>query len=54
MVEKLKQLYIDGEIITFDIVNHPRIPSVVLVNGSVFGRISITDMNKFNIWKQNK
>lgn len=47
---ELKICYRMGETISFDISDHPRIPNVVLINGSVVSKVSKSTIKAFNNW----
>lgn len=50
-LKEIQVKYLNGNDITFDIVNHKRIPNAVLSNQKVIGTTSIATINSFKNWK---
>lgn len=53
-LEALKELHLKGNVITFDIVRHMRIPNYVLSNGSLIGIGTLQTINAFQNWKSKQ
>lgn len=52
-LKEIKSKFLNGNDITFDIVNHKKIPNAVLSNQKVIGTATITTINSFKNWKSN-
>ena len=52
ILQDLKNRYLKGEIISFEITNHKRIPNSVKTSNSIIGNASISTIKAFNKWKE--